>query len=436
MFRQTINWFLAATLVLMSPAYSLTDSAAPTKIQIPFANSAGGAYVRTVPIASQIGIQNGAASYTDGFPPLNFTPINAGGVPPFGQDMNGILRDVSAHARWWAAGGPVYYDGTYQTNIGGYPKGAIVQSAITTGLLWVSTADNNVANPDTGGAGWSHVNSTVYAPLTGTGASGTWGISITGDAAVANSLSAGATATTQPANDSSTKVATTAYVDRTNDYQAFTVSGTWIKPAGLAPSALVQIQAWAGGGGGSVVSQDGGGGGGYSSIIVYASQLNATESVIVGLGGPAGNPGTNGGNSTFAGIVTAYGGAGGKSGSGGGGGGGTGGAGGYGCVAGASGVVASANGFAINEAGGSTNGSVPQGRASMYGGGCGGQTGSGYAGGSWFGGGGGSADGAPSGGIGYWGGAGGATGGTGVAPAGGGGSGAAGARGEVRVRVF
>jgi hypothetical protein len=137
-------------------SYGLDDASAPTKIQIPFANSAGGAYVRTVPVASQIGIQNGAASYTDGFPPLNFTPINAGGVPPFGQDMNGVIRDISAHARWWAAGGPVYYDGTYQTAIGGYPLGAVVQSATTTGKLWYSTTENNVTNPDTGGAGWSN----------------------------------------------------------------------------------------------------------------------------------------------------------------------------------------------------------------------------------------------------------------------------------------
>ncbi|MFA6903331.1 MAG: hypothetical protein WC236_09635 [Gallionellaceae bacterium] len=194
--KKIINLFLAAVFAFTaSAALGLADSAAPTKIQIPFANGAGGAYVRTVPVASQIGIQNGAASYTDGFPPLNFVPVNAGGVPPFGQDMNGVLRDVSAHARWWAAGGPVYYDSAYQTAIGGYPKGAIVQSATVTGKLWFSSTENNVTNPDTGGAGWAPALNTVYAPLTGTGASGTWGINITGNAATANSATTATNAT-------------------------------------------------------------------------------------------------------------------------------------------------------------------------------------------------------------------------------------------------
>lgn len=154
---------IAVVMAVPMYAFGLADTSAPTKIQIPFGNSAGGAYKRTVPVASQIGIQNGAASYTDGFPPLNFTPVNAGGVPPFGQDMNGILYDVSAHARWWAAGGPVYYDSAYQTTIGGYPKGACVQSTVTPARLWCSTVNNNTSNPDTGGAGWQYPNNAVTA---------------------------------------------------------------------------------------------------------------------------------------------------------------------------------------------------------------------------------------------------------------------------------
>lgn len=149
-----IKIILAIMLAMPLQVFALADASAPTKMQIPFGNSAGGSYIRTVPVASQIGIQNGAASYTDGFPPLNFTPVNAGGVPPFGQDMNGILNAITSHTRWWAAGGPVYYDGTYQTAIGGYPKGACIQSATTTARIWCSTVDNNTSNPDTGGANW------------------------------------------------------------------------------------------------------------------------------------------------------------------------------------------------------------------------------------------------------------------------------------------
>jgi hypothetical protein len=217
--------------------------------------------------------------------------------------------------------------------------------------------------------------------------------------------------------------------------QVFTANGTWTKPALINPNALIQIEAWGAGGGGSNAN-DGGGGGGYSTIILKASSFGATETVTIGTGGTSGTTGVTGGNSSLGSLLTAYGGAGGKSGSGGGGGGGTGGAGGNGKVGGIAAGIASITGFYISEVGGSTNGATPQGQANVYGGGCGGQTGSGYGGGSFYGGGGGSADTAPAGGISTWGGAGGASGAAGVAPGGGGGLNGAGARGEVWVRVL
>lgn len=133
----------------------------PTRIQLPFGNGAGGGFIRTVPVASQIGIQNGAASYTDGFPPLTFQPVASGGVPPFGQDMNGVLNQISAWSRWYAAGGARAWDSAFSTAIGGYPQGSII-SALIPGSQWISTVDDNVTNPDTGGAGWS-----PYGPSTG-----------------------------------------------------------------------------------------------------------------------------------------------------------------------------------------------------------------------------------------------------------------------------
>jgi hypothetical protein len=129
-------------------------SSIPAKFSIPWAYSASGSFIRAIPTASQIGIQNGAASLTDGFPPLNFSPVAAGGVPPFGQDMNGILNRTTAWSQWQSAGGVVPYDASFQTAIGGYPQGAIVASGTTLGLMWQSSVDNNASNPDTGGAGW------------------------------------------------------------------------------------------------------------------------------------------------------------------------------------------------------------------------------------------------------------------------------------------
>lgn len=126
----------------------------PVKLPIAFASSAGAGFVRQVPTVSQIGIQAGAASLTDGFPPVTFLPIGSGGTPPFGADTNGILRQITQWQQWVQAGGPIAYDASFSTSIGGYPKGATVASATTFGTFWVSTADNNTTNPDAGGANW------------------------------------------------------------------------------------------------------------------------------------------------------------------------------------------------------------------------------------------------------------------------------------------
>lgn len=126
----------------------------PAKFPIPFANNAGGPFITPTPTESQIGIAPGRASLTDGFVPVNMQPIPAGGIPPFGQDMNGILNRSTSWDRWLSVGGPVYYDAGFATDAGGYPAEAIIRSAIVPGKLWMSTVDDNVSNPDSFGAGW------------------------------------------------------------------------------------------------------------------------------------------------------------------------------------------------------------------------------------------------------------------------------------------
>lgn len=125
-------------------------SNAPTKSAVPFANSGT---KNTIPVASQIGITPGLASFTDGFPPLTMTPLVAGGVPPYGADFNGILNFLSSGTRWSQAGGGYVYDAAFSTAIGGYPKGAMLVKADLTGY-WLCTVDSNTTNPDSGGAGW------------------------------------------------------------------------------------------------------------------------------------------------------------------------------------------------------------------------------------------------------------------------------------------
>ena len=124
----------------------------PAKLVLPFAASGG---KNTIPTASQVSITPGAASLTDGFPPLTRTPLASGGVPPSGLDMNGILYELSAVIRWANAGGGYPYDGTFaaDSNVGGYPKGARVMRSDGVGY-WFNTAENNTTDPETGGAGW------------------------------------------------------------------------------------------------------------------------------------------------------------------------------------------------------------------------------------------------------------------------------------------
>ena len=139
----------------------MKQSDLPSKLPIPFAASAGASYIRSIPEASQILITPGAASLTDGFPPLNFAS-SAGYIPPDGKDFNGILNWISSWARWTAAGGLVPYDAAFQTAIGGYPNNAVVLSA-SSSTIWVSTIDDNMSDPDTGGANWmSFINSGQY----------------------------------------------------------------------------------------------------------------------------------------------------------------------------------------------------------------------------------------------------------------------------------
>jgi len=127
----------------------------PGKLVLPFANAGA---KNTIPTASQIGITAGAASLTDGFPPLTRTPIAAGGVPPSGLDMNGILYELSAILRWANAGGGYAYDAAFATdsNVGGYPKGARIMRSDGLGY-WFNTVENNTNDPEAAGAaaaGW------------------------------------------------------------------------------------------------------------------------------------------------------------------------------------------------------------------------------------------------------------------------------------------
>ncbi len=148
-------------------------ASAPSKVVEAFAAGGG---KNVIPVPSQIGITPGAASWTDGFPPLTRTDPIAGGVGPSGLDMNGALNAISALSIWYNAGAGFPYDAVFSATVGGYPAGARVLQASGAGY-WRSTVDNNVTDPDTGGAGWvpegASVLSSVYASAQQTLALGT-----------------------------------------------------------------------------------------------------------------------------------------------------------------------------------------------------------------------------------------------------------------------
>lgn len=147
----------------------------PSNLSIPFANTGA---KNTIPVASQIGITPGAASYTDGFPPLTMTPIPAGGVPPSGLDVNGIYNAISAHTVFQNAGGKYRFDAALATAIGGYPVGFVLQD--DAGLSeYVNILANNSTDfnstPASIGVSWMPYagkvlqnNSLVYSTDTGT----------------------------------------------------------------------------------------------------------------------------------------------------------------------------------------------------------------------------------------------------------------------------
>lgn len=117
-----------------------------------FGYSAGGGFIQD-PIPDTT-VTPGRASFEQGFPPLTMTEKVAGGIPPFGQDMNGILAMITNNLAGLNAGQINVYDSTFATDIGGYAKGAMLGMADGTGW-WINLTANNTTDPDANGAGWA-----------------------------------------------------------------------------------------------------------------------------------------------------------------------------------------------------------------------------------------------------------------------------------------
>ncbi|WP_254604708.1 autotransporter outer membrane beta-barrel domain-containing protein [Acetobacter syzygii] len=137
--------------------------------------------IATIP-ATQATSGDGTASIALGFPPETFVARAAGGEPPRGQDMNGLLNLLSSAIQVFQAGYLGPFDATFAQAIGGYPAGAIVCGS-TAGTFWVSTADANVSTPGASGAAWQSLFNGYATESWATGSfiSASYGISQTGD---------------------------------------------------------------------------------------------------------------------------------------------------------------------------------------------------------------------------------------------------------------
>jgi hypothetical protein len=356
---------LSISLLLagVSPALALSDAGIPTKVPTTWGTSApGGNITCPMPIPSQIGITPGRASWTDGFPPVTFLPA---GIPPYGQDFNGVLCQLSQWTRWQNAGAAIPYDATFQTAVGGYPRNAVIGSLVNS-FFWLSTADNNTSDPETGGANWQDLYLTANGATWAGTASGVgnaqtltlhgWLFNMTGVPVQFFPVAANTGSATLQINGVGSPItikkrtinglvaltggelnptqATTADFDGTvfeispppilsSNIIQITASGTYTPTSG---TVYDEVKCRGGGGAGGGASATGasqgaagggGGSGGEAFGIFPIASLLPNVSVTIGAGGVGSSGATGGsGGSTFFGSLLAAGGAAGGGGSG------------------------------------------------------------------------------------------------------------------------
>lgn len=123
----------------------MSGPAYPTILQQPFAYAG---LKNVIPYASA----SPNASWHDGFPAVTMEPISSGGVPPAGQDFNGIYYELSEVLVYTNAGGRFKWDSAFAAAVG-YPAGAVLAAndfshsfvCLTAGA---STDPNTLANVD------------------------------------------------------------------------------------------------------------------------------------------------------------------------------------------------------------------------------------------------------------------------------------------------
>ncbi|WP_248623151.1 gp53-like domain-containing protein [Citrobacter koseri] len=124
----------------------------------------------TIPTDSSTSTDNnGVATFDKGFPPITMQPLSAGGIPPYGKDMNGILYALSLKEQWADAGMSYTFNSDFATAISGYPKGSVLLNSQQSGK-WLNLNDGNSTSPEslTGAStGWVPLDNYGVTTITG-----------------------------------------------------------------------------------------------------------------------------------------------------------------------------------------------------------------------------------------------------------------------------
>lgn len=117
----------------------------PKLIVVPFAADG---QKDEIPVTREPSMPTQKATWDLGFPPATMLPESAGGLPPRGRDFNGIFNQISEMLVHFAKGGRIKFSESYAEEIGGYQKGAILQSDDET-KDYQSLIDDNKVNFNT-----------------------------------------------------------------------------------------------------------------------------------------------------------------------------------------------------------------------------------------------------------------------------------------------
>lgn len=117
----------------------------PKLISKPFAQNG---QKNVIPEKYETSMESNQATWDQGFGQITMLPVSAGGLPPKGQDFNGILNQMCETIVHISKGGVFKLSVDYATAINGYPKGAILQSEDEK-KYYQSLIDNNKVNFNT-----------------------------------------------------------------------------------------------------------------------------------------------------------------------------------------------------------------------------------------------------------------------------------------------